>query len=352
MPNYKVNMITKEVMSDLREAFFDEVSEVLVIFDKDLKFADVNQNFLKSINLKRDQIIGKHISEVSPGIEDTPRYQLYLEVLHTGKSIFLDETRTHPSLGNYVSRINVFKVGEGIGMAIQDITDLKEAMDELETFIYKSSHDLRSPISTILGLANLAISDINRETTDFYFKMVKEKANELDFILNQLMETASIRKEEKTIHLIDFNDIINEVKNSLAHMKGFHEVRFEEHINVGHRFYSDRRLLKSILQNLLDNAIKYRQDHTDAFVKIVVTTEEGGIKIEVADNGIGIIEHLQENIFNMFFRATEKATGAGLGLYTVKYAVRKLGGRITLNSKQNEGTMFTVYLPNERIHDY
>jgi len=343
-------MTTTYTMSELREAFFEQVGEVLVIFDKDLKFVDVNQNFLKTINLKREEIIGKHITQLSPGIEDTPRYQLYLKVIRTGEPIFLDETRTHPSLGNFVSRINVFKVGEGIGMAIQNITDLKEAVDELETFIYKSSHDLRSPISTILGLANLAISDINRETTDFYFKMVKKKAEELDFILNQLMETASIRKDEKTIHLIDFNEIINKVKNSLAHMNGFKEVRFEEHIDVGQRFYSDKRLLKSILQNLLDNAIKYKHDHADSFVKIIVSTNDGGIKIEVADNGIGIIENLQENIFNMFFRATEKAKGAGLGLYTVKYAVRKLGGRITLNSKQNEGTVFTVYLPNEKIH--
>ena len=345
-------MVTNHTMSDLREAFFEQVGEVLVILDKDLNFADVNENFLTTTNLKRDQVIGKHLTQVSPGIEETPRYQLYLKVLHSGESVFIDETRTHPSLGNYVSRINVFKVGGGIGMAIQNITDLKEAADELETFIYKSSHDLRSPISTILGLANLAISDINRETTDFYFRMVKQKAQELDFILNQLMETASIRKEEKKIHLIDFNEIINEVKKSLSHMKGFQEIRFEEHILVGQRFYSDKRLLKSILQNLLDNAIKYKQDHDDAFVRILVTMEEGGVKIEVADNGIGILDHLQENIFNMFFRATEKATGAGLGLYTVKYAVRKLGGRITLNSKQNEGTMFTVYLPNQKFHDY
>jgi len=345
-------MTTTYTMSELREAFFEQVGEVLIIFDKELRFVDVNQNFLKTINLKREEIIGKHITQVSPGIEDTPRYQLYLNVIQTGEPVFLDETRTHPSLGNFVSRINVFKVGEGIGMAIQDITDLKEAVDELETFIYKSSHDLRSPISTILGLANLAISDINRDTTDFYFKMVKKKAEELDFILNQLMETASIRKDEKTVHLIDFNEIINEVKNSLAHMNGFKEVRFEEHIDVDQRFYSDKRLLKSILQNLLDNAIKYKHDHADAFVKIIVSTNDGGIKIEVADNGIGIIENLQENIFNMFFRATEKAKGAGLGLYTVKYAVRKLGGRITLNSKQNEGTVFTVYLPNEKIHKY
>jgi PAS domain S-box-containing protein len=339
-------------MNDLREAFFEQVGEVLVIFDKDLRFADVNQNFLKTINLKREQIIGKHITQVSPGIEETTRYLLYLQVLRTGEPIFIDETRTHPSLGNYISRINVFKVGEGIGMAIQNITDLKEAVDELETFIYKSSHDLRSPISTILGLANLAIHDVNHNTTDFYFKMVKKKAEELDFILSQLMETASIRKEEKTIHLIDFNEIIKEVKKSLAHMDGFHEIRFQEHIDTGLRFYSDKRLLNSILQNLLDNAIKYKQDRADAFVKIVVTTEEGVVKITVVDNGIGIMDQLQENVFNMFFRATEKAAGAGLGLYTVKYAVRKLGGHITLNSKQNEGTTFTVYLPNEKIHDY
>ncbi len=338
-------------MNELREIFFDQVGETLVIFDKDLRFADVDTSFLSSLNLKREEIIGKHLNEVSPGIEETPRYQLYLKVLDTGENIFIDEARTHPSLGNYVSRINVFKIGEGIGLAIQNITDLKDAMDELETFIFRSSHDLRSPISSILGLANLAVNDASPNTTDFYFKMIKQKAEQLDSILNRLMETASIRKKDKTIHLIDFRDVIDQVKSSLTHMKGFDQIHFEEHIDVPGNFYSDKRLIQSIFQNLLENAVKYKQDHGKSFIKTEIVNEKGGVKIAIADNGIGIPEALQPNVFNLFFRATNRAMGSGLGLYTIKHAVHKLGGHITLSSNEIEGTTFIIHLPNENRYE-
>ncbi|HLZ16053.1 MAG TPA: ATP-binding protein, partial [Cyclobacteriaceae bacterium] len=333
-------------MNDLRESFFDQAGEALVILDKSLRFTDVNEAFVRTTNLKRDQIIGRHITEVSPGIEHTERYLLCQTVLQTGKPIFIDETRTHPGLGNYVSRINVFKLDEGIGMAIQNITDLKETIDELETFIYESSHNLRGPVSSILGLADLAIKETNQEVRVDYFQMVQQKARLLDSILSRLMDTASIRKEEKTIHLIDFNEIIQGVKEILQPMRGFSDVHFEENILMNDRFYSDRRLLHAIFYNLIENAVKYKQDRGNAFVKTKVITENGGVTIVVADNGIGIADHSQGKIFDLFFRATERANGPGLGLYTLKNAVRKLGGHITTSSKEFEGTSFTIHLPN------
>jgi|GEM_PF-3077148 len=336
----------------LREAFFDNTQETLAIFDKDLNFVDANEALLRTLHLKKEQIVGKNVSEISPGIKDTERYRLYKEVLETGRPVIIDEVRLHPSLGNFVSRISVFKVGDYLGLSAVNITDLKEAVNELETFIYKTSHDMRSPIATILGLINVADFDMkNLEAAKHYLKTIRQQVVRLDTILRKLVETTRIRQGKKTIHLIDFHQIIVNVVKPLKLMSKYSEIRVEQTISTERKFYGDKLLIISLIHNLIDNSIKYKKENVkDSFVKISIEDENGGVKITVADNGIGIPANLQKNVFKMFFRATNQASGSGLGLYTVSHTVKILGGTIKLDSKENIGTTFTVYLPNEKVN--
>jgi signal transduction histidine kinase len=147
-----------------------------------------------------------------------------------------------------------------------------------------------------------------------------------------------VRKGVKTIQLIDFNKAIDDVLDSLSFMEGFGEIEFIKNISVDQSFYSDKLLLVSIFENLVDNAIKYKRNIPDAFINISVARKNGGVKIMVADNGIGIPDNLQKDVYKMFFRATNQASGSGLGLYTLSHAIKKLGGRISLDSKENIGT--------------
>jgi signal transduction histidine kinase len=258
----------------------------------------------------------------------------------------------HPSLGNFVTRINIFKLEDGLGLTAVNISDLKEAVNELETFIYKSSHDMRSPIASILGLINVANSDVkNLETAQYYFTKIKQQANRLDNILRSLLETTRIQHGDKIIHLIDFNELIDNILESIDYMKGFDEVKITKNISSTQKFYSDKSMLISLFQNLIDNAVKYKKENIkDSFLKIAVIDENNGVKITFADNGIGIPDNLQKNIYNMFFRATSASSGSGLGLYTVKHCVKKLDGHISHESKEHVGTTFSVYLPNEKNH--
>lgn len=305
-------------MKHLREAFFDRTQEALAIFDKDLNFIDVNEALLQSLHFKKEQIVGKNVTEISPGIKETDRYKLYMQVLQTGTPVIIDEARMHPSLGNFISRISIFKLGEGLGLTAVNITDLKEAVDELETFVYKSSHDMRAPIASILGLINVADNEINdSKTAKQYLNIIKQQTERLDNIMRKLIDTTSIRQGNKIIHLINFHQLIEDVLKSLLYMEGFKTIRFEQNISVEQNFYSDKLLLTSLLQNIIDNAIKYKKENiNNAFIKITVADQNGGIRIIVEDNGIGIIETHQKDVFKMFFRATEKASGSGLGLYT------------------------------------
>ena len=332
----------------LRASFFDKAQEALAIFDKDLNFIDVNEALLISLRFRREQIVGKNLIEISPQIKETERYKMYLEVIQTGKPVIIDEVRLHPSLGNYVTRVSVFKLGDGLGLSAINITDLKEAVDELETFVNKSSHDMRAPIANVLGLVSLAENEINDiKATTNYLSIIKNQVERLDTILRKLIETTRIKKCDKIIHLINFNEIIDDNLQLLFNIEGFNEIRIEKNISAEHKFYSDKLLLASLFQNLIDNAIKYRKEKiSNSFIKINIVDEIGGVKIIISDNGIGIPDNLQKDIYKMFFRATNQASGSGLGLYNVNHTVKRLGGSITLDSKEKDGTTFTVYLPN------
>ena len=113
----------------------------------------------------------------------------------------------------------------------------------------------------------------------------------------------------------------------------------------GFDFYSEWAIINTILQNLIKYSIKYSCIDRQAVVKIVVKNENDFVAISVEDNGQGIPLNHQANIFNMFYRANDRAQGTGLGLYILKRAVERLNGTIELSSTPNEGSDFLVKLP-------
>ncbi|MBI4930612.1 MAG: PAS domain-containing sensor histidine kinase [Bacteroidetes bacterium] len=336
--------------SKLRSVFFDYAAVPFFLYDKDFYLIDINNDGLELLQTSREQIIGKHITEVSPDIKTSQRYILYKEVIRTGKSIAVDEAIQNPGFGTLFFRIKAFKVNGGLGVTVKNITDLRNAIDELKTLIYKLSHNIRTPIANILGLFNILDKEVKDLDTAFhFFKIIKERTEFLDTIVLRLVETMSVRDGHLNIEEIDFNKTINKVLQTVSHMKGFDKIKFETIVNVKQIFYSDSLLLNFLFQNIIENGIKYKKENTnEAFIKISVTDEPTGIKIIIADNGIGITDNLQKDIFKMFFRATDKATGQGIGLYTVKQSIKKLGGYIVLDSKADIGTTFTIYVPNAK----
>ncbi|HHG85850.1 MAG TPA: HAMP domain-containing histidine kinase, partial [Bacteroidetes bacterium] len=128
----------------------------------------------------------------------------------------------------------------------------------------------------------------------------------------------------------------------------FSSVEFKLEIDPLLVIVSDRKLLISILQNFIDNSVKYRdtsKPHCISWIKIVLHADNT-IDIEVRDNGIGIKDELKNKVFDMFFRGTSQAGGSGLGLYIVKQAAEKLKGTIDMKSEFRVGTTFMAFIPN------
>jgi signal transduction histidine kinase len=146
--------------------------------------------------------------------------------------------------------------------------------------------------------------------------------------------------------LVHFDKIIDTAFRNLSYMDGAGEVERKVIIR-GSNFYSDFWRIEEIFRNLVSNAIKYRnRSNSQHLVEIIVDIDENHARITFSDNGIGISRQDLNRVFDMFYRASEQSVGSGLGLYIVKIAIDKLGGKVTVNSELGAGTTFSLVLPN------
>ena len=215
---------------------------------------------------------------------------------------------------------------------------------ELDTFFHRISHDLRGPISALLGLSFLAKVDIKDPVALDYIDKQEKQVERLNHIISGLINLTRLGQGDLEKEKIDFNKIVDECITSFNSLPNFEAISFRKEIQPDIEFYSAWSLLTAIMQNLLENAIKYSSKSSPFVIVRVYSTNEN-LFIEVEDNGQGILLEHQPKIFEMFFRATKNATGTGLGLYILKRSVDRLNGTVSLQSVVGKGSAFTVKLP-------
>jgi ligand-binding sensor domain-containing protein/signal transduction histidine kinase len=243
----------------------------------------------------------------------------------------------------------LYKINNSLEQKVEERTrELKEVVEELDQFIHRTSHDLRGPISSIMGLDFIVHKEIKDESSLFYFDIYHKQIKKIDKIITDILELTKVKDWETKKVKIDFDTIVEGCISSFNYLPEFDKIDFLINIQKNIGFYSDENLINSILQNLIENAIKYSNQEGSPFVKIDITKNKDNIKIKVSDNGIGIDKKYHKKIFDMFFRATTESQGSGLGMHIFKKAVTKLNGNIKLKSKINEGSTFEVILPAEK----
>jgi len=333
------------------ESFMNSATDHFIMLDKDLNVIDLNGAALVYFQAKKYQLIGKKLQDISPVIVENGRYEKYKEVIKTGKSFFVDDQVSHRSLGYLRLNVKAFKVADGLGIISSDITGVTDAIDELSNFMYRISHDLKAPLATMMGLVNIAGSDENEKSTKEYLEMIRDNAQKLDDMISDLVALTKVKQTEVTPTQVNLKRLITETIVSMSHVQGYDEMNFEIDIKLHRKFYSDETLVRLILLNLIDNAIKYRRrDSVKPEIKITARYNDRLLKVQIEDNGIGIPKQAQVDVFKMFIRATNHVGGSGIGLYTVKNAVNKLKGTVVLESNVKEGTKFTIYLENLENH--
>ncbi|WP_018342813.1 sensor histidine kinase [Cytophaga aurantiaca] len=223
---------------------------------------------------------------------------------------------------------------------------IKEKTDDLDMLLYRASHDIKGPLKSIDGLCYLGKRD--QENADMYFENIHLVSKRLQNILNSLLQIAEHNRSEVTIEPVNIYTLINEcIRENLVAYPDIKKITFNINVPEDAVINSERFTLLSIIQNIIENAIKYMdKSKAENIVSITFTQSADEQVLTFEDNGIGINEKSLTNIFQMFYRANNvNPGGVGLGLYIVKQHIDRLNGEIEIDSKEHEFTRFTIRFP-------
>ena len=228
---------------------------------------------------------------------------------------------------------------------------LRKTNKELDTFLYRASHDLRRPITTLKGLVEVSNFSTKDPNAHVLFKHVNLTADNMDKMLLKLMNISEMSKLENGNQEISFQKLLKELEKWFKPLLEEYNVEFKYKIQVRDKISLNLYLIQVILSNLIENAIYFSSQSKDAFVELTIQEKENYLFISVKDNGLGIEQKYIKKVFGLYFRANEKSHGNGLGLYVVKKAVDKLGGEIKIESSLDDYTLIGVNIPkNKKSH--
>jgi len=339
---------------------------IINVFDKNLNYVFVEGQELDSIGLSSENLIGNSYTlRFKPDLAEFIKGKLSLVFKGAGTSFEFED-----GLDFYVANAVPLKSVEGkveqILVIEKNITDSKLAeqemvknlekereLNELKTrFVSMASHEFRTPLSTILSSATLAQkyqSSEEQDKRERHLDRIKSSVKNLTSILNDFLsidklEGGNVEKQESEFLIVDL--IKEAIEEMELYLKKEQVICFITEIDNNQCVYSDRNVIKNILINLLSNASKYSDIGGD--INLTLNQLEKGIRIDIKDNGIGIPEGEQSKLFNRFFRAANVTNieGTGLGLNIVKKYLSLVEGDISFVSKENEGTTFTIEIPN------
>ncbi len=230
--------------------------------------------------------------------------------------------------------------------------ELKKINSELDSFVYNISHNLRAPLLSLFGLINLANKE--KEITDnqkiqYYLNLIEKSAKKLDRTLLDILDYSRNARGEVLFEPVDLEELIQDCFEKTKYLSKDNMPELKIRWGKRYELHSDKYRLGVIFLNLISNAVKY-QDYTKKkhLIEVDINIEKDRAEIRIYDNGIGIDKELVSRVFDMYFRASNVSEGSGLGLYIVKDALEKLGGRITAESVKGEYSIFKLVVPNNQ----
>jgi len=310
-----------------------------------------------------------HLKVQSSGLDSQARDKMLLRIGHLSNLLTKTERNYSETLSdgtrkieNYIIYTNVFfiliiisSVSIYYSIMIKKLIlakketeihneNLRIANRELDKFVYSASHDLRSPITSLKGLIEIAQEENDLAQVKEYMELMHQSVNKQDQFINDIIDYSKNKRKQLLIELVSLNKLVDDAVSQHQHIKDAGTISIKKNIAVD-EIYSDSLRLKIILNNLVSNAIKY-SDKKKKKKHISIKTHEKNncYTIRIKDNGIGIKDEFKHKIFEMFF-ITNHNVGSGLGLYIAKEAAENLNGNIAVKTEMNTGSTFTVTLP-------
>lgn len=221
--------------------------------------------------------------------------------------------------------------------------ELEKVVKDLDQFIYKTSHDLRGPLATMQGIINLGVMEAGEPVMADYFNTLNKVTANLNNVLSRLIEVHETYQKHPEYSVLNPREEIHNTVERVFKYSHDPTIRIKTDLEANGDWMSDRGLFVMIVENMLRNAFQYT-DRGESTINIKSYYENNLLNIIFEDNGFGIQPGDEEKVFNIFFKGSPKTGGTGLELYTVKIAVEKLGGNITL-IKPLRNTIYKITLP-------
>ena len=224
--------------------------------------------------------------------------------------------------------------------------ELKKVNGELDRFIYSAAHDLKSPLTSLDGLIHLAALEIDNPEHEHYFSRMHGSIDKMYEFIRSITDYARNKTQTLDIREIDLVNMINDITSSLTHLPNADKLNIEVVAEVS-VVNTDKTRLEIVLRNIIANAFHYLDPSKSySYLRIRIMRKGEFTRVEINDNGIGILRESLPLIFDMFYRGTEFSKGTGMGLYLVKESVKSLKGHITVKSVAGQWTSFELLIPS------
>jgi PAS domain S-box-containing protein len=351
-----------EEEKDKTQAIISNFTDGLLVFDKKNVLNFINPRAQKIFDLKTDEIINKKLNDLKENQEMKNLVEILLQspdfdlINESDSSNFRKEIKNNKGLTIEVTTIPIFNEGKKTTVlaVLHDIT--RERMIEAmkSEFVSIAAHQLRTPLSAIKWTMRMFLDGDLGKLNEGQFKLAEKAYLSNDRMVNLVNDLLNVSRIEEGRYLykpsqISFNEIINPILETYKEEIKRRGIDFEIN-NIDKKLplvAVDVEKITLVIQNFLDNAMKY----TQAKGKIIFSTTFNNKEIEVSvkDNGVGIPKDQHERIFSKFFRAANvvrmETEGSGLGLFICKNIIGAHGGKIWFESKEKEGSLFSFTLP-------
>jgi len=323
-----------------------------------------NNTFCKRLGFERNEVIGRNVFDFyAPGcleavrqahqqLQDQKRVRnAELQFLSSSDEqidVMLSAARMQSTEETKSTRVERFNA------VFTDVTELKAArrlvdqhVEHLEHFAYVSTHDLRGPMVNLKQL--MAIVEAEGWITPENERILGKVSSNVDSLHDALTDLIELVRNPKatdrtSIELIDMAKLTTEIIEGVEHLVHEHQAQIDLDFSAAPSVSYFPVHLKSLLHNLIGNAIKYQRPGRRPRVKVESDWSDGMFLLKVTDNGRGIHPEYQGRVFDLFYQTDRQSSGQGLGLYIVRSMVEKHGGRIELESQVGEGSCFRVWL--------
>ncbi|GAB2693716.1 hypothetical protein GCM10027037_16480 [Mucilaginibacter koreensis] len=333
------------------------VRESLIVLDPTLNVLSVNEHFLRTFKVSREETEGKSLYELGNRQWSIAKLRELLEKVLPTSNPVLDFEVEHdfPHIGRKLMLLNAFRIEfEGnfkdrILIAIEDITDRREIEKRKDDFLSVASHELKTPLTTVKGFVQMMARFMPTDASEKFKGIVDKTAlhvDRLNELIAELLDVSRLQSGQLSLHKEPFNfdEVVSETVEGIQAATPSHQIVIKGKAGVD--VYGDESHIVQVMSNLLSNAVKYAPDAKEVLVYVSLVSDY--IKVSVTDYGMGITSDDQKRIFDRFYRVGEvqqRFPGMGIGLYVCDQIIKNHGGSLWVDSEIGKGSTFSFTLP-------